>query len=126
MLLNFNSETNNFTVFQKNETVIPSGTINLGEREEFVNDDGIKKLVHVPAVAQFVPFRKLLKKFFELPYIFSKMIDYSEALMEEKLMTLNLIQGELFLKKVIIKNCNRKKWSRVHRFFHHSNQHFIR
>ena len=85
--------------FVQRGSFIESKSIVIGQRSVYKkNKKGATQAKQVPLHAEFVPMRVVLKKFFELPSVFSRTVSYIKTLESEKEtgMVRNIIQGELW------------------------------
>ena len=89
-----------FSHFKRLETFIQPESYLLGERTEFVSENGVLVLKLVPVTADFVPLRDVLQAFFSIPDIFDSTIDYIEALQSSSEIISNFIQCSLWRRLV--------------------------
>ena len=88
------------------DTFILPETYTIGERRDYRKHNDKQSLVHVPVCVQFIPIRKVLQKFFELPDVLDKTIQYVQSLLENSKFITNIIQGTL-LKNTVFLEPNR-------------------
>lgn len=80
----FNTKHKVLKTFNKLNSFISPESILLGYRHEFTKKDNIQQLQMKPVTAEFIPLRKVLKSFFEIPQIFVSTIEYMNNLMQNK------------------------------------------
>lgn len=101
-LAKFETEPRRFTEFQKLNTFIRPEQVIIGERQEFQDRNGVLVYKHIPVNIQFIPMRKVLKTFFELPLIFENTIKYVKKLEDSADVVIsNYIQGSLWKEQKI-------------------------
>lgn len=97
--------------FQRSGNLIMPIQCKVGEREEYVNtsDGAAKKIVKVDATIEFVPLRSVLQKFFEIPGVLPRTLEYIQKLKSDDTIISNFIQGEFWHKKkvksLVTKSC---------------------
>lgn len=89
-----------FKKLEELETFIPPKQILLGERDEFKEINGNRKLVHVKCTAEFIPIRSVLKKFFETKDYYIRTIANYKSLLENSEITSNFVQASLWKNKI--------------------------
>lgn len=101
--LNFyNSLTTEYRIFKefvKEKMFIMPQAIVVGEQEDYRRKNGVKKIVHIPITAQFIPIKDVLKLFFELPGVYQETSDYVNELSCDSPVVSNFVQSKLW------KNC---------------------
>lgn len=85
-----------FKKFGKQGTFIPPQHYCLGQREEFVHKEQTQILKMVPVSAQYIPIRRVLKKFFEIPNYFEETLNYIETVNNKRNIITNIIQCQLW------------------------------
>lgn len=98
------TEQKRFTQYKKLETFIEPISYNIGERVEYRKVNSIQTLVHVPVNAQFIPLRKVLKQFFELPGIYCETMQYVNSLNSNTEIISNFIQGTFWKERLVTFN----------------------
>ena len=97
-----NTEHTRCNYFEKIGTYIRPEPIKLGEIKYYKTQPGIpesRELKHVTCSAQFVPLRKVLKQFFQLPNVLSNTLSYIDFLKNDNLVS-NFIQCKLWKEKI--------------------------
>lgn len=92
---NIKTEAKRLKLFEKNGTFIPPQNYKLGEAKVIVEKNGEKVSSIKEICAQFIPIRKVLKLFFELPNILKNTLQYMENVKENKFVIQNIIQGSI-------------------------------
>jgi hypothetical protein len=87
--------------FEKGGNLIPPIQCKIGEREDFRNtkDAKAKIMTKIDVTIEFIPLRLVLTKFFEIPGILSKTLEYMENLNKNVSIISNFVQGEFWLEK---------------------------
>lgn len=62
-------------------------------------DNNITRLIPEDKIAVYIPLRKTLKIFLEIPNLFSSVIDYMKKLSNDTSIISNFVQGELWRNK---------------------------
>jgi hypothetical protein len=93
-------------LFSNVGTYIPPRQIKLGEREEFRKKKNEKRRVTLDVTAEFIPMRKVLQMFFQLPDVLDKTVEYIESLECERNLITNFIQTDFWRKELL--NCGSK------------------
>lgn len=70
----------------------------IGEREEFMTENGIQESKIVPVTAEFIPIRHVFTQFFSSSRILNETINYVNSLKENKNIISNFVQGSLWTK----------------------------
>ena len=86
--------------FRSNSTFIAPESCKLGEIESFKRKFGITRSVMTPIYAQFIPFRIVLQKLFEIPQFYDNVFNYISSLKSQKDVITNFIQRPFWKKKV--------------------------
>ncbi|KAJ8682490.1 hypothetical protein QAD02_018282 [Eretmocerus hayati] len=76
----FNTDKKCLKYFAKSDTFVPPESYIIGERHDYRKRDGEMSLAHVPVCVQFIPLRKVLKKFLELPGLFERLTEYLQEI----------------------------------------------
>lgn len=90
-----------FRTFQQYNTYISPIEYILGERQEFVYEGNVQVMKMVKVTAQFIPMRFVFQKFFEIPGLFTEIIEYMNSLLCDNILISNFIQGTLWKKTVL-------------------------
>ena len=98
---NFDTERKRFSHFKNCGTFVPPESNKLGEVKVIVEKEGEKKLIHKDLNVQFIPLRKVLKLFFELPEILEKTLQYMNKIKENIEIITNVIQCSLWKQKIL-------------------------
>lgn len=86
--------------FKYYDSYIPPQNYQIGKRIEYKSAPTGTKRKDIPVVAQFIPIRQVLKKFFELPGIFDKTIKYLNILDSQKTIITNIYQSSHWKQKI--------------------------
>ncbi|XP_051168473.1 uncharacterized protein LOC127286168 [Leptopilina boulardi] len=97
---NIQTEAKRCKLFETNGTFIPPQNYKLGEAKVIVEKNGEKISCIKEICAQFIPIRKVLKLFFELPDVLKNTLQYMNNVQENKIVIQNIIQGSLYQEKV--------------------------
>jgi len=81
--------------FQKRGTLIESKPVTIGSCTKYKREGGVLKAKPVPCTTQFVPARAVLKKFFELPSVYARTMNFIRRLQSEDDIS-NIIQAEFW------------------------------
>ncbi|KAJ8673109.1 hypothetical protein QAD02_004370 [Eretmocerus hayati] len=101
----FNTDNKCLKYFAKSDTFVPPGSYIIGERHDYRKKDGEMSLAHVPVCVQFIPLRKVLKKFLELPGLFERLTEYLQELLNDKFFISNVVQGSIWESYFSISSC---------------------
>lgn len=82
--------------FERAQSYIPPQEYSIGERLEFRRGDDAPRAEMVDVTGQFIPLRKTLKIFFEMPRVLDETLDYIKDLKNHTEVMSNFIQGELW------------------------------
>lgn len=82
-------------------TYISPLSIKIGERKEYFSKNGIQVLEMIPVTIEFVPIRKVLKLFFEIPEIYCETKKYIETLEQKKPLITNFMLCSLWQELLI-------------------------
>ena len=95
---NFKSQYLQLNSVQSERTFIDSVQYKIGERQDSVEDpsDGTVHGKPVSLTAEFIPLRKVLQRFFELPNILEETLKYVSTLMKQETVISNFVQGEFW------------------------------
>lgn len=97
---NMNTEKLCFSKFTNCETFIIPQDFIIGERKEYSSRPTGSTSKYVPVVAQFIPVSRVLTKFFEMPGIFEKTVQYVNSLNSQTKIVSNIIQCPLWKNKL--------------------------
>lgn len=97
---NMETESQRFSKFRKCDTFIVPESYKIGERTEFKSTPTGVTRKEVSVVAQFIPIRHVLKKFFEMPGIFAKTMEYVNLLNSNSHIISNIIQCSHWKEKI--------------------------
>jgi len=87
--------------FVNQGTLILPTQVKVGERDDYrKNKDGNTIIERIPVKIELIPLRLVLKKFFELPNVLYKTMNYIETLKKDKNTISNFIQGEFWKHKM--------------------------
>lgn len=96
----YDTERKRFNKFKNNNTFVPPEKYQIGERKEFRMNNGTIIYKNIPVYCQFIPMRKVLKIFFEMPEYYSSMVNYVHQLERtDNEIISNFIQASLWKKK---------------------------
>lgn len=90
------SEYLRFKYFENSGNYIPPEHEKLGERDEFREENGVTVLDKVPVYASLISIHRVLTRFFELPQVFDKTLEYINSLYADNENISNFIQGEFW------------------------------
>ena len=96
---NVQTEKQIFSQFRYYDTFIVPESYRIGERTEFKSKITGASRENIPVVAQFIPIRFVLQKFFEMPGVFDKTMGYVNYLKSCKEIISNIIQGPFWREK---------------------------
>lgn len=92
--------------FQYYDSYIPPQSYQIGHSIEYKSAPTGTKRKDIPVMAQFIPIRVVLKKFFELPSIFEKTIKYFNILDSQTTIITNIYQSFYWKQKTSHQNIN--------------------
>ena len=98
---NIKTEAQSFSEFKNRSTFIMPENFLLGEKPKIKEQNGVKIVKNVPIFAQFIPLREVFQKFFELPGILEKTLNYQNKILNYSNVMENIIQGNLWKKKIV-------------------------
>ena len=75
---NMKTEKQCFSKFKNFDTFIVPQSYKIGERKEYTSRPTGSTIKDVPVVGQFIPIRRVLKIFFEMPEIYDKTVEFAE------------------------------------------------
>lgn len=93
---NVNTEWLCLKKFEQIGTYIPPQEYLLGERQDFMIKNGVQVAKFIPVHAQFIPIRRVLKKFFEIPGLLNETLCFMNSLQENRSIISNFTQGSLW------------------------------
>ncbi|XP_066602015.1 uncharacterized protein [Prorops nasuta] len=94
-----NTERQRLNAFKNSNSFIAPDQITVGEREEFREEKGFIVYKYIPVSIEFIPLRKSLELFFELPYVFEETMDYIKQLQQPTNLISNYIQASSWKEK---------------------------
>ena len=97
---NMATQAKRFAHFRQQGTFILPENYKLGEVKVIVENEGEKVSKHKDLVAQFIPLRKVLKLFFEMPTVLDKTLQYLNDVQQHSLLVRNIVQGPLWKEKI--------------------------
>lgn len=97
---NLNTEHQRFKALDELGVFIRPKPVHLGYRWNDKLENGRTIAVSTPINAYSVPLPKLIGKFFEMPNVLNMMVTYTEELLKNKCIINNLIQSNLWKKKL--------------------------
>lgn len=96
---NMQTEKQRLSKFQSYNTFIPPISYKIGERTEYKAKPTGATRTEVPVTAQFIPIRKVLQKFLELPNVFNKTMNYINSLNSCTQTISNIVQSTFWKNK---------------------------
>ena len=95
------TEKQRFSQFKNYNTFIIPENYKIGQRTEFKSGSTETRRENIPVVAQYIPVRYVLKKFFELPEVYSKTMEYINSLNSCNQIISNVIQTSFWKRKMV-------------------------
>ena len=99
---NLRTEKQRFSQFRYYDTFVVPENYKIGERTEYKSNPTGASREDVPVVAQFIPVRRVLKKFFEMPHVYDKTVKYINDRKSCDEIFCNIIQSPLWKKKLLV------------------------
>lgn len=96
---NYSTESRRFNVFRTDSIYVDPDEFQIGDKNVKTLIQDVGSVIPAQVFATFIPLKRTLKSFFELPGMFVKVKKYKESLEREKEVISNFIQAELWQTK---------------------------